>query len=113
MKNMNVRKLLLGTNERDGLLSRIFLYGVLLGMGFVFMYPVLYMISTSFMSTGDLVDATVSWIPRQFSLEVHKAAATLGYGRADHIPCVLLFPAVLQTISLAFAGFGLAVLKYP
>ena len=115
MKNMNVRKLLLGTNERDGLLSRIFLYGVLLGMGFVFMYPVLYMISTSFMSTGDLVDATVSWIPRQFSLEgFRKAAATLGYGQGLTTSLVFsFFPAVLQTISLAFAGFGLARFGIP
>lgn len=112
---INARKVLRGTNERDGLLFRIFLYGVLLGIGFIFMYPVLYMISTSFMSTRDLVDATVSWIPREISLEsFRKAGATLGYVEGLTTSLVFsFFPAVLQTVSLAFVGYGLARFEIP
>lgn len=115
MKMINARKVLRGTNERDGLLSRIFVYGVLLGMGFIFMYPVLYMISTSFMSTRDLVDATVSWIPREISLEAfQKAGATLGYVEGLTTSLVFsFFPGVLQTVSLAFVGYGLARFEIP
>ena len=77
------RKLLLGTKERTGLLSYVVLYGILLGMGFVFIYPMLYMISTSFMDTKDLVDATVAWIPHRLSLEAFvRAARTLHYWEA-------------------------------
>lgn len=111
----SIGKVLLGTSERDGLLSRLFLYGVLLGIGFIFLYPILYMISTSFMSTRDLVDATVSWIPREFSLEgFYKAQATLGYKEGLTASLVYsFFPAVLQTASLAFAGYGLARFNVP
>ena len=69
MKNMNV--LLLGTNERDGLLSVSF-YGCFsvwvsfLCIRFVYDFYKLY-------EHCDLVDATVSWIPSQFSSRFRKA----------------------------------------
>lgn len=115
MNTFVVRKLLLGTREKDGLLARLGLYAILLGMGFVFVYPLLYMISTSFMNTRDLVDATVTWIPRELSVEsFRKAARTLGYW--EGLKASLLFsfvPAVLQTTTLAFAGYGLARFEVP
>ena len=109
------RKLLLGTKERTGLLSYMGLYGILLGMGFVFIYPMLYMISTSFMDTKDLVDATVAWIPHRVSLEgFARAARTLHYWEALRTSLIFsLFPALLQTITLAFAGYGLGRFEVP
>ena len=95
--------------------QRAFSYGVLLGMGFVFLYPVLYMISTSFMSVQDLADATVAWIPRHFSLESFtKASRTLGFWEGLKTSLVMsFFPALLQTVTLAFAGYGLARFAVP
>jgi multiple sugar transport system permease protein len=109
------RKLLLGTQERTGLRSYVLIYGILLGMSFVFIYPMLYMVSTSFMDTRDLVDATVTWIPRRLSVEGFvRAARTLHYFEAIRTSLILsLFPAVLQTITLAFAGYGLARFDVP
>ena len=43
--------------------SKIFVYFILAGMGFVYLYPVLYMIVNSFLSAGDLTDPSVTWIP--------------------------------------------------
>lgn len=115
MKISKLKKLLYGTATKDGLLYRFFSYGILLGMGFIFVYPLLYMVSTSFMSTADLVDATVTWIPRGLSLEgFRKAAATLNYWEGLHKSLLLSFmPAVLQTVALAFAGYGLARFEIP
>ena len=42
-----------------GLFRTIFL----LGVGYVTLYPLLFMISTSFMSVSDTLDATVVWLP--------------------------------------------------
>ena len=50
------------------LLSQILLYIVLLSLSFVFLYPVLYMVSKSMMQAADLSDATVEWIPKALSL---------------------------------------------
>ena len=43
------------------------IYVVLAGLGFVFIYPVLYMLVTSFKGETDLVSPFVIWIPREFN----------------------------------------------
>lgn len=38
-------------------------YGLLICIGFVYLYPILYMFSTSFMNRDDLLDSSVKWLP--------------------------------------------------
>lgn len=88
---------------------------ILTGLGFVFVYPLLYMISVSFMDTKDLVDSTVSWIPTHLSFESFiKAAKTLSFwkGFRDSLKMTVI-PAALQTFVLAAAGYGLARYRVP
>ncbi len=96
-------------------LGKLTTYIVLTGMGFVFLYPLLYMLSVSFMDTEDLVDATVTWIPTHLSVESFiKAAKTLEFwsGLRDSL-IMTVIPAALQTFSLAAAGYGLARYRVP
>lgn len=88
---------------------------ILTGLGFVFVYPLLYMLSVSFMDTKDLVDSTVSWIPTHLSFESFiKAAKTLSFweGFRDSLEMTVV-PAALQTFVLAAAGYGLARYRVP
>jgi multiple sugar transport system permease protein len=88
---------------------------ILTGLGCVFVYPLLYMISVSFMDTKDLVDSTVSWIPTHLSFESFiKAAKTLSFwkGFRDSLKMTVI-PAALQTFVLAAAGYGLARYRVP
>jgi multiple sugar transport system permease protein len=88
---------------------------ILTGLGFVFVYPLLYMLSVSFMDTKDLVDSTVSWIPTHLSFESFiKAAKTLSFwkGFRDSLKMTVI-PAALQTFVLAAAGYGLARYRVP
>lgn len=99
----------------DSRLGRLTTYFILTGMGFVFLYPLLYMLSVSFMDTEDLVDATVTWIPTHLSVESFvKAAKTLQFwdGLKDSL-LMTLIPAALQTFTLALAGYGLALYRVP
>lgn len=111
----NIRRVFLGNNEHSGLLSRFVTYFVLIGLGFVYLYPVLYMLTTSLMTTRDLVDATVTWIPREISLEgFRKAAATLSFWPCFRDSVIMsVLPAILQTASLALSGYGLARFQVP
>lgn len=115
MKRNFFRRLFIGSREADGLLARTFLYAVLAGLGFIYLYPVFYMLATSFMSSRDLVDASVTWIPRSLSVEsFQKAALTLDYLNGLQVSLLMsLVPAVLQTVSLAFSGYGLARFDLP
>ena len=107
---------LVGSRGDEGSrLGKFTTYFILTGMGFVFLYPLLYMISVSFMDTEDLVDATVTWIPTHLSVESFiKAAKTLDFwdGLKDSL-IMTLIPAGLQTFTLALAGYGLARYRVP
>ena len=101
--------------KNDSRLGRFTTYFILTGMGFVFLYPLLYMLSVSFMDTEDLVDATVTWIPTHLSVESFvKAAKTLQFwdGLKDSL-IMTAIPAALQTFTLALAGYGLALYRVP
>ena len=101
--------------KNDSRLGRFITYFILTGMGFVFLYPLLYMLSVSFMDTEDLVDATVTWIPTHLSVESFvKAAKTLQFwdGLKDSL-IMTVIPAALQTFTLALAGYGLALYRVP
>lgn len=102
-------RLLHGHKGGHGILFKILNYAVLTGLGFVFVYPFIYMISTSFMSSKDLVDSTVSWIPTKISVENFiKAGRTLDvWGGLKDSLIMTVIPATLQTITLAHAGYGL------
>ncbi len=106
---------LLGSREKSGALKTAFLYIILIAIGFVYMYPMLYMIATSVMSTEDLVDSTVTWIPTKLSFgSFIKAAKTLGFWQGLWISVKMtLIPALLQTVVLAMAGYGLARFPIP
>ena len=96
-------------------LGKLMNYFILTGMGFVFLYPLLYMLSVSLMDTEDLVDATVTWIPTHLSFDSFlKAVKTLDFwsGLRDSL-IMTVIPAGLQTFTLALAGYGLARYRVP
>lgn len=96
-------------------LGKLMNFFILTGMGFVFLYPLLYMLSVSLMDTEDLVDATVTWIPTHLSFDSFlKAVKTLDFwsGLRDSL-IMTVIPAGLQTFTLALAGYGLARYRVP
>ena len=49
-----------------------FRFILMLGVSYVILYPFFSRIANSFMSKEDIVDATVSLIPKNFSLDIYK-----------------------------------------
>lgn len=87
-----------------------FRFFILAGLGFVILYPLIYMISCAFRAPEDMNDPTVIWIPRHFTLSVMKQTMavmdywkTLGRTFAINIGC-----AFVQVISCAVTGYGFA-----
>ncbi|MDE5590889.1 MAG: carbohydrate ABC transporter permease [Acetatifactor sp.] len=58
-----LHRFVFGTKEKEGAGKQIIVYGLLICIGFVYLYPILYMFSTSFMNRDDLLDSSVKWIP--------------------------------------------------
>ncbi len=94
-----------------GLLRTVFL----LGVGYVTLYPLLLMISTSFMSVSDTLDATVVWLPSGLNwFNFQKAFELMRYGEALKNTVKLVIPCVLlQVCSCVFIAYGFARFKLP
>lgn len=92
----------------------LIIYIFLLVMGFIFLFPLLKMISMSFMTSDDLVNPLVNWLPYSFSTENYeRAIKVLGYGKTLWTSIyVSVLPALLQTISCSLIGYGLARYKF-
>ncbi|TNF06772.1 MAG: carbohydrate ABC transporter permease [Bacillota bacterium] len=59
-----IRKKLFGHKATSGLIGKIFVYGLLIGISYVYLYPLLRMISMSFLTQSDLLNPEVDWIPK-------------------------------------------------
>lgn len=116
-KSMTYRKNLLNSlyNNRFPILSRLATYFVLIAIGFVFLYPMLYMVVCSFMSAEDLVDPSITWVPTGISFENYNVAfETLDFLKSFVNSFIMTLPtAIFQTLSTAFIAYGLARFNFP
>lgn len=90
-------------------------YFMLLLIGFVFIYPIIFMISYSFMDTADLVNPLVKWIPTKLYTGNYKEALRiLDYGKTlTQTIVITVIPSILQTISASLVGYGFSRFKFP
>lgn len=116
-KNLNkdkIKKKLLGQNG-DGILNYIVIYFLLILIGFVFLYPLFYMITYSLMDQNDLVNPLIKWIPTKLYIGNYKEAISV----LDFMPTfmktlyVTVVPAIVQTVSASIIGYGFARFKIP
>ncbi len=113
MKKLNLltfRKRMLGTNEKTGILPLAAIYFLLIAIGFVYLYPVLYMVVNSFLSPDELADVSVNWVPRELYFgNFEKAFETLDFTNS-FINSIIMSagPTILQVVVTACIGFGLA-----
>jgi len=109
-----LHKLLMGSREKDGLLKQIFVYALLICIGFVYLYPILYMLSRSFMSMDDLLDTSISWIPSKLYFDNYiQSAQSMHYFSAFLksivVTCV---PTALNVIICSVVGYGFARFEF-
>ena len=107
---IRARKRILGTNEKMGILPLAVILMLLIGIGFVYIYPILYMAVNSVLSPDELADVSVNWVPRELYWgNYEKAIETLDFFRS-FLNSVLMSagPTALQVVVTAFVGFGLA-----
>lgn len=87
---------------------------LLIGVSYVILFPFFSKIAGSFMSPSDLVDPTVSIIPKTPTLEIYKAIIV----ENDYFSALLnttllsLSSALLQTFVCTLIGYGLAKFRF-
>ena len=97
------------------LIAKIVITVLLVDIAYIFIMPILRLLSTSLMNIMDLSDPTVVWLPRQWAFENYTQAFTaLGYQQAFLNTLFISGAcAILQTLSCALVGYGFARFKFP
>jgi multiple sugar transport system permease protein len=113
--NINwLKRLLLGSRNRNGLLFSAFLYTLLIAIGFVYLYPLLFMFITSIKSPTDLLNPMVQWVPTTLYIgNYEKAYRVLNYPETLlNSILISVTPSLLQTFVAAMIGYGLARYRF-
>jgi multiple sugar transport system permease protein len=107
--------MVLGRSVSDGLLAKLVIYFLLSVVAYLYLQPILYMISTMLKTLADMYDPTVRWIPRQATFEnIAKAFEGLQYPKALLVTSTIaLTCSIMQVIVCAMTGYALARLSVP
>lgn len=97
-----------------GIIWKIFRFLLLVGICYIFLFPVIYMLSVAVRGPDTVNDPSVVWIPREFSLDSIKTAIDiLEYPRAITTTLIIaLVSTVGSVISCSLAGYGFARFKF-
>jgi multiple sugar transport system permease protein len=112
--NAKVKRFIFGIHGSEGILFKIIIYALLIGIGFVYLYPLLYMLSESFKSLNDLLNPLVNWIPTELYLGSYKKALKV----MNFFPTLLEtlyvagLPALVETAVAAIVGYGFARFEF-
>ena len=87
---------------------------LMLGVCYVILYPFFARIAGSFMTKEDVVDATVSLIPKHFTLDIYKYIIVENHYFEALLNTTLLSLAcaLIQTMIACLIGYGLAKFKF-
>lgn len=99
---------------RDGIIFKLVVYLILIGISYVFLYPLIKMATMSFMSTRDLLDPEVEWLPKTFNFNTFKIAFQ-GLKMPKSLLNSIWFSTtlgVLQTVVAALTGFAFARFQF-
>ena len=95
-------------------LGKLLIYFILVCISFVFLKPIFGIISKTFMSPADVIDPAVEWLPKTFSFNNLKVAASvlkLGKTLWNSIWFSGLM-AICQTLVSALTGYALSRFKF-
>ncbi len=87
----------------------------IVGICYLFLFPVLNMFITAFKSVDSANDPTVVWLPKSLSLEgIKMAFKELNYFKSATLSLTItIFSTLAALVSCSLAGYGLARFKFP
>lgn len=101
---------MLGSKDREGFLKQFLVYALLICIGFIYVYPILHMVSSSLMTLDDLLDSSIKWLPSSFNLSnFEQAAKSMDFWNALWQSIVIAgVPTICNLISCSVTGYALA-----
>ncbi|WP_240468542.1 carbohydrate ABC transporter permease [Gracilibacillus sp. YIM 98692] len=119
-KNMSayltkIKSFFLGVQGNNGFFLKLCVYSLLIVIGFVYLYPLIYMGSYSFKSLEDLLNPLINWIPSTVYLENYMIAFQVlnFFPTLGQTLYVTIIPSIAQTAIAAIIGYGFARYEFP
>lgn len=97
-----------------GIVANLFRYVFFLSLSYVLLYPFIYILVNSFMGITDSYDATVTWVPKNPTLEHFPNAWTV-FEVGKSLPRTLIYEmvtSIIQFVTCAVAAYGMARFKF-
>ena len=93
---------------------RFFRLLLLIGICYLFLFPVLYLVSLALRHPSTVNDPSIIWLPKVLSLEsIKKSAELMKYGKSLTLTLVITVFSTLGTVlSCAMTGYALARFKF-
>lgn len=99
----------------DGLIYKIIVLVLLISFSYIYLYPMLFMLTNSFMNVDDLINPGVNWVPTVLELENYNRAIQVLELPASIFDSTgyVLQVSISATISSALIGYGFAKFNFP
>ncbi len=112
---MKLRKKLFGMQFTDGIIYKIIVLVLLISFSYIYLYPMLFMLTNSFMNVDDLINPGVNWVPTVLELENYNRAIQVLELPASIFDSTgyVLQVSISATISSALIGYGFAKFNFP
>ena len=109
-----LKKKLKTSNTWIKAIVNVFRFILMMGVSFVILYPFFARIAGSFMTKEDVVDSTISLIPKHFTLEIYNALIAENHYVEALLNTIFLSIAcaLIQTLVACLIGYGLAKFKF-
>ena len=102
-----IRRIFIGMNFNDGLIFKVLIWILLISFSYVYLYPLLFMVSNSVKSVSDLIDPGIKWIPTSIEIDNYVKAWKV-IGMPDVVfesTWFVLKLAIFSTLTSALVGF--------
>ena len=101
--------------KRSAIIGKIAIYILLFDVSFVFLYPFLYMVSTSFKSYSDIINISVRWITRDITFTNYMIAQeAMNFVKSGlNTVMVSVVSTVAHCLVCSFVGYGFARFHFP
>ncbi|HWQ05207.1 MAG TPA: carbohydrate ABC transporter permease [Longilinea sp.] len=110
----SVKSFFFGNRTSYGLIFTTLLYVLLIAIGFVYLYPLLFMFVSSMKSPADLLNPMVQWVPTTLDFGNYvKAFRVLDYPATLAASILVsVVPSVIQAAVCSLVGYGLARYRF-
>ncbi len=114
VKNVNKYNRIKAKNRIVNTAWVLFRAFLIIGIGYIILYPIIFMISTALRGSEDYYNPMVVWLPLHYSLDSFKNAAKLldYWNTLFKTAFYSVGASLIQAVMCAFTGYGLARFKF-